>query len=177
MNHIMFFPAYHEHVVSSTGLLAAIPPGGEHAGVEIGRADVQTVRLLQSGEAPLVFEGRLLVDETLGGYALSLYDTADGEFVSVFGKAGFLDVPSRRILVQGTGEVVAETLNDIDLARLVDANIPEGLSSLEVVQLIESRLSEASSALLGLSAILNIDASDAMTRLAVLCDGEKTWLQ
>ena len=178
MNHIMFFPAFDQLAAVSAGQIMASPGDGESGGFfGAGHGLSTAVSVTRSGSSPLVFQGRLLIDETFGEHELKLFEVADNDFVCLFGMTSLSDVPSLRLIGSGSAEDLKTALAALDPLRMVDANVPSGMSAHDSLQVFQQRLGAARAALTSLGCILNVDVSDAIARLAALCDGEQTWLQ
>jgi hypothetical protein len=178
MNHIMFFPAFDQLAALSAGKIMASPAGEESDGCFcVDRAPANQTSVTRPGSSPLVFQGRLLIDETFGDHELKLYEVAEDDFVCLFGAASLSGVPSLRLIGAGSAEDIRTALNALDPLRMIDANVPSEISACESLHIFQERLGAARTALTSLGCILNVDVSDAIARLAALCDGEQTWLQ
>ncbi len=178
MNHIMFFPAFDQLAALSAGAIMASRADEESdVGVSVGHAQCNLTSVTRTGSSPLVFQGRLLIDEAFGDHELKLFEATDDDFVCLFGMTSLSDVPSLRVIGAGSADEVKLAMSTLDPLKMIDANMPPGLSARENLQAIQERLRAARAALTSLGCILNVDVSDAIARLAALCDGEQTWLQ
>jgi hypothetical protein len=173
MNHILFSPAFAQLTAPMVSVAAASPSGGRSG----GDACYHEVSIVRSGAKPLVFQGQLLIDDCDAHGGLKLYETDELELVCLFEPGPSRGPCSQRVLHASTAEELAIELGRLDPLRLVDVTVSDEASPADALHQLHARIEAVRTALMRLSHILNVDVSDAIARLAALCDGDQTWLQ
>jgi hypothetical protein len=173
MNHIMFSPAFAQLTGSAVSAMLASPDGGNSS----GDACFHEVSIVRSGIPPLVFQGQLLIDDGGEHGELKLYETAELDLVCLFDPRPSPGPGSRRVFHASDAEELAIELGRMDPLRLIDVNVSDEAGAHAALLELHSRIEAVRSALVRLSNVLNVDVSDAIARLAALCDGDQTWLQ
>jgi hypothetical protein len=173
MNHIMFSPAFAQLTASVVSPVLASPSGGGSH----GHAGWREVSIVRSGRPPLVFQGQLLIDGGGAHGELKVYETDELDLVCLFDLYPSRGQCSRRVFRVADADGLAAELGRMDPLRLIDVNVSDEAGAHDVLRELQSRIEAARAALVRLSDVLNVDVSDAIARLAALCDGDQTWLQ